>query len=149
MKYSFEEAQESINSIWRTIVLFFIQDLANILHSSQLVDDDTIKTQLELENFVFSEIPFEQPGTEPKLEQRELGRLAKEVDKSTMDSIIVGQLRIPAAQVSSVHSDNRAHNWSAVFEILVRWSYNTENTREVRYIISIFFLQQDQQLFYK
>ena len=120
-------------------MLFFFQDLANILHSSQLVDDDIIKTQLELENFVFSEIPFGQPGIGPKLEQRELGRLAQEVEKSTMDSIIIGQLRVPAAHVSNVESDNRAHNWSAVFEILVRWSYNTENTREVRYIILIFF----------
>ena len=117
------------------MALFFFQDLANILHSSQLVHDDTIKTQLELDNFVFSEIPFGQPGTGPKLEQKELGRLAKEVDKSTMDSIIIGQLCVPAAQVSNVQSDNRAHNWSTVFEILVHWSYNTENTREVRYII--------------
>ena len=113
---------------------FLFQDLANILHSSHLVDDETIEEKLELENFDFSEIPFEQPSTGSKLKQRELGRLAKEIDETTMNSIIIGQLRVPVTQVSNAQSDNWADHWSSAFDILVQWSYNKENTREVREI---------------
>ena len=110
----------------------YLQDLANILHSSQLVDDDIIEEHLELSGFEFSDIPLGPPGTGPKLEQRELGRLAMEVDKPTMIQVITAKLGVGAAQVANAQSDNRANSWSAVFEILVRWSNRRENTREVQ-----------------
>ena len=104
-------------------ILFLLQELANILHCSKLIDDETIKKHLNLENtFKFSEIPFKEPGFNRKLKQRELGRLAKEVDKSVMYEIITEQLEISADQASTVRSQNLADSWSAAFEILVNWS---------------------------
>ena len=121
-------------------ILFLLQELANILHCSKLIDDETIKKHLELGNtFKFSEIPFKEPGIKTKLEQRELGRLAKEVHKSVMYQIITKQLGISAGQASTVMSQNLADSWSAEFEILVNWSYKKRNTREMGECFTKFF----------
>ena len=109
---------------------FIFQKLANILHSSELTDDDTIEEILGISSF--QEFTFEKPSSDSKLEERELGRLAKEIDRKAIHNRAVNKMGFTEAQVQNILTDNKADSWSASFEMLVKWSFRSkENNRQV------------------
>ena len=108
---------------------FVFQKLANILHSSELTDDGTIAKILGISSF--QEFTFEKPSSDPKLEERELGRLAKEIDRKAIHNRAVNKMGFTEAQVQNILTDNKADSWSASFEMLVKWSRSKKNNRQV------------------
>ena len=56
--------------------------LANILHGSGITEDETIEKIFGITSF--DNFTFEKPSSSPKLEERELGRLAMEIEPQTM-----------------------------------------------------------------
>ena len=112
--------------------LHHLQDLANILYTSRYVDEDEIRTHLELPaEFEFTETEFPKPGKGEKLHQRELGILAWKTERADMSNFAVTSLGCSEAEVLNISSDNREDSWSTMFEILVRWSRKKGNTRQV------------------
>ena len=84
------------------------QDLANILYTSGYVDEDEIRTHLELPaEFEFTETELPKPGTGQKLQQRELGILAWKTERADMRNFAITSLGCSQAEVSNITSDNR------------------------------------------